>query len=150
MRLPRRHTGRHVGPRARRHPVRAASPMATRFHGPGVRPRRSMREQFGRAGVRTLARTLVAAVSLVALANLESPAELPTGPFAVQSPSPAQLRLMKRFDCSPDGFGDGSTPRSAIIRKGNSLEVVSFDRGWQVYTGARPHALVAICHDPPR
>jgi len=114
------------------------------------RSRRSMRGQFGRAGVRTMTRTLVAAVILVGLANAAPPAELPTGPFAVQSPNPAQLELMKRFDCSPDGFGDGSTPRSAIIRNGNGLEVVSFDRGWQVYTGTRPHALVAICHEPPR
>jgi hypothetical protein len=136
MRLPRRHTGRHAGPRARRHPV--------------ARPRRSIRSQLGRAGVRTLARTLVAAAILVGLANLAPPAELPTGPFAVQSPTPAQLKLMKRFDCSPDGFGDGSTPRSAIIRSERGLEVVSFDRGWQIYTSSRPHALVAICHDPPR
>jgi hypothetical protein len=136
MRLPRRHTGRHVGPRARRQPV--------------GRPRRSMRGQLGRAGVRTMARTLVAAVILVGLANLAPPAETPSGPFAVGSPSPAQLELMKRYDCSPDGFGDGSTPRSAIIRSQSGLEVVSFDRGWQIYTGTRPHALVAICLDPPR
>jgi hypothetical protein len=136
MRLPRRHTGRHAGPRARRHPV--------------GRPRRSMRGQLRRAGVRMMARTLVAAVILVGLANLTPPAEAPSGPFAAQSPTPAQLKLMKRYDCSPDGFGDGSTPRSAIIRKRNGLEVVSFDRGWQIYTGARPRALVAICLDPPR
>jgi hypothetical protein len=133
MRLPRRHTGRHAGPRA-----------------PRVRSRRSMRGQLGRAGVRTMARTLVAAVILVGLANLAPPDQLPTGPFAVQSPSPAQRELMERYDCSPDGFGDGSTPRSAIIRSDKGLEVVSFDRGWQVYTGTRPHALVALCHNPPR
>jgi hypothetical protein len=109
-----------------------------------------MRGHLGRAGVRTLARTVVAAVILVALVNLAPPADVPTGPYAVESPTPAQLKLMKRYDCSPDGFGDGSTPRSAIIRQGDDLEVVSFDRGWQVYTGTRPHALVAICHDPPR
>ena len=136
MRLPRRHPGRHAGPRARRPPV--------------GRPRRSMRGQLGRAGVRTLARTLVAAVILVGLANLTPPPEAPTGPFAVQSPTPAQLELMKRYDCSPDGFGDGSTPRSAIIRSDDGLRVVTFDRGWQVYTGTRPRALVALCLDPPR
>jgi hypothetical protein len=109
-----------------------------------------MRGQLGRAGVRTLARTLVATVVLIGLVNLAPSAEVPIGPFAVQSPSPAQLELMKRFDCSSDGFGDGSQPRSAIIRDGGDLRVVSFDRGWQVYTGARPRALVAICHAPPR
>jgi hypothetical protein len=136
MRRPRRHKGRHVGPRATRHPA--------------GRPRRSMRRHLGRAGVRMMARTLVAAVVLVGLANVTPPAETPASPYAVQPPSEAQLKLMRRYDCSPDGFGDGSTPRSAIIRKGNGLDVVSFDRGWQVYTGSRPHALVAICLDPPR
>ena len=136
MRLTRRHTGRHVGPRARRHPA--------------GRPRRSMRCQLRRAGVRMMARTLVAAVVLVVLANLTPPADAPSGPYAAQSPTPAQLKLMKRYDCSPEGFGDGSTPRSAIIRTGNNLEVVSFDRGWQIYTSERPHALVAVCHAPPR
>ena len=109
-----------------------------------------MRGQLGRAGVRTLARTLVAAAVLVGLASLAPSAEVPTGPFTVQSPSPAQRELMKRFDCSSDGFEDGSQPRSAIIRDDGDLRVVSFDRGWQVYTGARPRALVAICHAPPR
>ena len=148
MRAPRRHTGRHVGPRARRHPVRSGSAVATRLHGP--QGRRSMRGQLGRAGVRTVARTLVAAAILVGLVNLAPPAELPTGPFVVQSPSPAQLKLMKRYDCSPDGFGDGRAPRSAIIRSDDGLRVVTFDRGWQVYTGTRPRALVALCLDPPR
>jgi enoyl-CoA hydratase/carnithine racemase len=51
----------------------------------------------------------------------------------------------------PDGFGDGSTPRSAIIRNARGgLRVVSFDRGWRIYTGKHPHALVAVCLDPPR
>ncbi|HEU5454165.1 MAG TPA: hypothetical protein VFU85_00630 [Nocardioides sp.] len=109
-----------------------------------------MRGQLGRAGVRTMARTLVAAVILVGLANIAPTPELPTGPLGVQSPTPAQQALMKRYDCSPDGFGDGSTPRSAIIRSESGLQVVSFDRGWQVYTGTRPHALVAVCLDPPR
>ena len=97
-----------------------------------------------------MARTLVAAVILVGMVNLAPPAEVPTGPFAVESPTPAQLKLMKRYDCSPDGFDDGRTPRSAIIRSQSGLEVVSFDRGWQVYTSTRPHALVAVCLDPPR
>jgi hypothetical protein len=107
-----------------------------------------LRRHLGRAGIRTLARTLIAAVILVGLANLTTTAGVP-GPSA-PSPSPAQLQLMKRYDCSQDGFGDGSQPRSAIIRDNGDLRVVSFDRGWQIYTGDRPHALVAICHAPPR
>jgi hypothetical protein len=145
MRLPRRHTGRHAGPRTRP----SVGEVAARIPVPHARPR-PMRGHLGRAGVRTLARTLVAAAVLVGLANLASPADVPTGPSTTPSPSPAQLQLMKRYDCSADGFGDGSRPRSAIIREDGDLRVVSFDRGWQIYTGARPDALVAICHAPPR
>lgn len=116
---------------------------------PEARPLRPMRGHLGWAGIRVLARTLVAAVVLIGLANLSTSTDLPSAPSAAP-PSPAQLELMRRFNCSPDGFGDGSTPRSAIIRADDGLRVVSFDRGWQVFTGARPHALVAVCHDPPR
>jgi hypothetical protein len=142
MQLPGRHAARPAGPR----PERGA-----RLPGGSARAGRSMRAHIVRATVRTVARTVVAGVVLVGLANVAPPAaEIPTGPFATGAPRPAQMDLMRRFDCSPDGFGDGSTPRSAIIRAdGGRLRVVSFDRGWQVYTGSRPHALVAICLDPP-
>ena len=109
-----------------------------------------MRGYLGRAGVRVLARTLVAAAVLIGLANLTTQADVPAVPSATPPPSPAQLQLMRRYDCSQDGFGDGSQPRSALIRDDGDLRVVSFDRGWQVYTGSRPHALVAVCHAPPR
>lgn len=111
---------------------------------------RPMRGYLGLAGVRVLARTLVAAAILIGLANLTTQADVPAVPSATPPPSPAQLHLMRRYDCSQDGFGDGSQPRSALIRDDGDLRVVSFDRGWQVYTGSRPHALVAVCHAPPR
>jgi hypothetical protein len=145
MRLTRRHHGRHAGPRTKAGGVRSAAQMLL----PQDRPLRPMRGHLVRAGVRMLARTLVAAAVLIGLANLSTSTDLPTGPTAAP-PSPAQLELMERFNCSPNGFGDGSTPQSAIIRDEEGLRVVSFDRGWQVYTGTRPHALVAVCHDPPR
>jgi hypothetical protein len=110
-----------------------------------------MRSHLGRAGSRTLARTVVAAAVLIGLANVAPSADLPGGPSGSGHTSRAQLQLMKRFDCSADGFGDGSTPRSAIIRNARGgLRVVSFDRGWRIYTGKHPHALVAVCLDPPR
>jgi hypothetical protein len=143
MRRPRRHKGRHAGPRTRP----SVGDVAARIPLPDSRPLRPMRRHLGRAGVRTLARTLVAAAVLVGLANLTTTADVPKP--SAPSPSPAQLQLMKRYDCSQDGFGDGSQPRSAIIREDGGLRVVSFDRGWQIYTSDRPHALVAICHAPP-
>jgi hypothetical protein len=145
MQLPRRHHGRHAGPQMRGSVVRSAAQMLI----PGDRPLRPMRGYLGRAGIRMLTRTLVAAAVLIGLANLSTSTHVPTGPAAAP-PNPAQMELMERFNCSPDGFGDGSTPRSAIIRSEEGLQVVSFDRGWEIYTGTRPHALVAVCHDPPR
>lgn len=147
MRLPRRHHGRHAGPRQRGDRARSLAQILL----PDDPPLRPMKGHLVRAGVRMTARTLVAAAILIGLANLSTSTNLPTGPAAAPPPpSPAQAALMKRFNCSPDGFGDGSTPRSAIIRGEDGLRVVSFDRGWQVYTGTRPHALVAVCHEPPR
>lgn len=142
MRLPRRPRGRHAGPRAKAGAVKVLLPQE--------QPPRPMRGYLRRAGIRLVARTLVAAVVLIGLANLTTNADVPAVPSAAPPPSPAQLHLMKRYDCSQDGFGDGSQPRSALIRDDGDLRVVSFDRGWQVYTGARPHALVAVCHAPPR
>ena len=130
--------------------MRVASPLAAPLGGPRASSRRSVRGHLGRTGLRIVARTLVAAAVLIGLANITTPADLPAGPSITPPLSPAQLELMRRYDCSRNGFGDGSAPRSAIIREDGDLRVVSFDRGWQVYTGTRPHALVAICHDPPR
>lgn len=144
MRLPRRHQARHAGPRSRRRTSLVISALA----GPR-RSLRSMGSHLGRAGVRTVARTAVVAV-LISLANVVAPPDLPATPLETRPASPAQAQLMKRFDCSPDGFGDGSTPRSALVRsERGGLRVVSFDRGWEIYTGERPHALVAVCHAPP-
>ena len=146
MRLPRRPHGRHAGPREKGGAARHAAQVLL----PQERPVRPMRGYLGRAGIRVLARTVVAAAVLIGLANLTTQADVPAVPSATPPPSPAQLHLMRRYDCSQDGFGDGSQPRSALIRDDGDLRVVSFDRGWQVYTGARPHALVAVCHAPPR
>ena len=146
MRLPRRPHGRHAGPRDKG----GAAFHAAQVLLPQERQVRPMRGYLGRAGIRVLARTLVAAAVLIGLANLTTQADVPAVPSATPPPSPAQLHLMRRYDCSLDGFGDGSQPRSALIRDDGDLRVVSFDRGWQVFTGSRPHALVAVCHAPPR
>ena len=127
-----------------------ASQLTTPSSRPWAPSRRSVRGHLGRAGLRTLARMLVAAAVLIGLANMTTPADLPTGPSATPPLNRTQLELMRRYDCSRNGFGDGSDPLSAIIREDGDLRVVSFDRGWQVYTGTRPDALVAVCHEPPR
>jgi hypothetical protein len=145
MRLPRRHKGRHAGPRRRGDSARTLAQVLL----PDDPPLRPLRGHLVRAGVRMATRTVVAAAVLVGAANF-APAGTSTDRLDIQAPTRAQRELMQRYDCSPDGFGDGSTPRSAIIRSDGELEVVSFDRGWRVYTGQGPQALVAICLDPPR
>jgi hypothetical protein len=146
MRLPWRPPGRHAGPRE----TGSVAQQAAQVFLPEERPLRPMRDHLRRAGVRMLARTLVAAAVLIGLANLTTRTDVPAAPSATPPPSPAQLHLMRRYDCSQVGFGDGSQPRSALIRDDGDLRVVSFDRGWQVYTGSQPRALVAVCHAPPR
>ena len=65
-----------------------------------------------------------------------------------RSPVP---RLMKRFDCSTVGYGDGSTPLSAIVqRPGGKFDVVTFDEGWRVHISGGPAELIAVCLEPPR
>ena len=66
---------------------------------------------------------------------------------------PDILSLMREHRCSATGFDPDRTPASALIRTGDGrIRLVSYSRGWAVYTGDRPGTLVAICLDdlPPR
>jgi hypothetical protein len=59
-------------------------------------------------------------------------------------------RLLEVHRCSVTGFGDGRTPRSAIVRSAaGRLRHVTFDAGWRVYTAHGPATLVAVCLDRP-
>ena len=70
----------------------------------------------------------------------------------LQAPADTRLRaLMRRFDCSSEGFGDRQIPRSSIIRRADGrLAVVSFDRGWKVFERDGGESLVAVCLEPVR
>ena len=61
-----------------------------------------------------------------------------------------ESRLMKRYDCSTEGFGADAEPQSALVRdRRGHLSVVSFAEGWAVHTSGRTdHVLVAVCLHP--
>ena len=59
-------------------------------------------------------------------------------------------RVMSEHNCSSTGFAPGTQPDSALVRTTRGkLRVVSFDRGWDVFTGRAPGLLVAVCLGRP-
>lgn len=77
-------------------------------------------------------------------------ATLPAVQTQRQTPTDAREQaLMKRFDCSTEGFGKKQIPRSSIIRRADGrAAVVSFDRGWKVFKSDSADTLVAVCLKP--
>lgn len=72
------------------------------------------------------------------------------GATATDTPAPGEARtarLIAQHHCSETGFGPDVVPGSALVRRGSTVHVVSFDVGWATYTGARPGTLVAVCRD---
>ncbi|GEP33371.1 hypothetical protein NSZ01_11390 [Nocardioides szechwanensis] len=56
-------------------------------------------------------------------------------------------QAIRRHDCSVAGFDAGVEPRSALVRREGKVRHVSFDDGWEVFTGERPGELIAVCLD---
>ena len=55
-------------------------------------------------------------------------------------------RVMSKNRCSTTGFGPETVPTSALITDNEGkLRMVSFEKGWGVFTGHRPGTLVAVC-----
>lgn len=55
-------------------------------------------------------------------------------------------RVMTKHQCSTSGFGTEKDPSSALITNSQGkLRMVSFEKGWDVFTGNRPGTLVAVC-----
>lgn len=94
---------------------------------------------------------LVAAIAVVLLVGAlgrPSPAERDRSErVAAQSAVAAQVaRLMEAERCSYTGFGADVIPAKALLRTdADTVEVVSFARGWAAYEGRRPGTLVAVC-----
>ncbi|MBM9458628.1 hypothetical protein JK386_01800 [Nocardioides sp. zg-536] len=56
------------------------------------------------------------------------------------------VKMMEIERCSPTGFDRSVVPRKAIVRTPDGdTELVSFKRGWAVFSGAADGDLVAVC-----
>ncbi len=105
--------------------------------------------------------TAVTAVKAVVLAALLTvlATGIAIGPQATGSHTPATdespiawenqhvEQLMIDHRCSVTGFGTEAIPGSALVRVDGGVQLVSFDRGWEVFTGDRAGTLVAVCLD---
>jgi hypothetical protein len=115
------------------------------------RPRRSLARCCANAVGTACALTASLGVLMVSQASLAQSSGSTPPPVIVAEPLSPESRLMHRFDCSVTGYGDGSTPRSAIVRAASGrLRVVPFAEGWQVHVAEGPAELVAVCLRPPR
>ena len=85
------------------------------------------------------------AVSVVAAPQPSSPAEslgMSSGPLDA---------LMQQNRCSVTGFDRDVVPSKAIVRTPEgATELVSFDRGWAVFSGEVAGELVAVCLGPEK
>ena len=88
---------------------------------------------------------LTVGIYVNAAADSASP---PPSAVTVDSYTRVVQQKMTAHDCSATGFGAEAIPSSALVRtERGKLRMVSFDRGWQVFTGEAPGELVAVCLD---
>lgn len=121
------------------------------MHVPAHRSVAGLGPRLRRAVVRAACLTVGLGVVAAGGAGMAMQDQPPAHDFEVQvTPSSAVARLMERYDCSTLGYGDGSTPESAIVRRPTGrLVVVSFDEGWRVHVADEASQLVAVCLRPP-
>lgn len=99
----------------------------------------------------TVLRRSLTATALGALVGLGGLGALgATEPTVTPDPlvatAPHEARLMEEHRCSTTGFAGDAVPSRAILRlEDGSAHVVSFDRGWESFTGDAPGTLVAVC-----
>ena len=114
---------------------------------PGNRPQNTLRGHLGLAAAKAAAFTIALAASfftLLVVADLNaSGSETPVR----ETVDPAVAKIAE-LRCSTTGFPDGEIPASALVRRGSSLEQVSFGAGWAAYEGKAPGTLVAVCRAP--
>lgn len=114
---------------------------------PGNRPQRTLRGHLRLAAAKAAVFTIALVASfftLLVVADLNRPAaEVPVQ----QTVDPAVAKIAE-LRCSTTGFPNGEIPASALVRRGRSLEQVSFGAGWAAYEGRAPGTLVAVCRAP--
>jgi hypothetical protein len=89
-------------------------------------------------------------LTLVVIGGLHTaaPSAEPDATADLSGHQPAVDLAVADHHCSYAGFGGRSVPSSALIRTARGqLRQVSFDVGWDVYSGRRPGTLIAVCLD---
>ncbi|CAN5287336.1 hypothetical protein BH09ACT12_BH09ACT12_05050 [soil metagenome] len=101
-----------------------------------------------RHAVQVVKCVVVAVLSFLAVAAPASGAE---GVWAAHELSPVITEqagldeLLRLHECSTTGFGAGVIPGSSLVLQDNRIRHVSFEAGWDVYTGNKPGTLLAVC-----
>ncbi len=112
--------------------------------------RRDARAPFRLALTAVKGTALGALLSLVVVGGLQ--AVSPSGSTGTESVDEAYQRVVERavldHRCAYEGFSNDEQAASALIRTGRGdVRVVSFEKGWDVYSGKRPGHLIAVCLD---
>lgn len=130
-------------------PATAASPAATEAPAPASVRRRTPAARgltYLRAGVTSAALTLL--VGSLASAGLSAP---PREPHPFDLSTQRVDRLFEHYRCSTTGFAPDVIPHSALVRTtAGRATLVSFEEGWDVFTGKAPGRLMAVCLGPER
>lgn len=121
------------------------------MHVPAHRSVAGLGPRLRRAVVRAACLTVGVGVVAAGGAGMAMQDQQPAHDFEAEvTPSSQVGRLMDRYECSTLGYGDGSTPEGAIVRRASGrLDVVSFDEGWRVHVAGEAAQLVAVCLRPP-
>ena len=124
--------------------------MQLRHH----RQSRTLGDHLFRALAKAFAIGIVLEAAILATAGTHGVPTSGSGNAAwsqVEQPRSPEAVLMQKYDCSTTGYGHSVTPRSAIVKNpAGEVKVVSFDKGWSVYTGHSTSTLVAVCLAPQR
>jgi hypothetical protein len=78
--------------------------------------------------------------------DASDPTVAPTVEAATARATPAEARLLRRYDCTSGSLPAHTAPGSALIREpGGRVHAVGFDRGWRIYRQHDARTLVAVC-----
>lgn len=122
------------------------------MHTPGHRKILGFKPRLGRAVARAGGLTIGLGAVVLGSSGFGFHDNAPRHDLDVEvAPTSAVAKLMDRFECSTLGLPDGSTPQSSIVRRATgTLEVVTFDEGWDTFTADGADQLVAVCLRPTR
>ena len=134
------------------------SVLPHRAPAPAPPPPRAPRGPRLRSGLSSVVATTVGGFFLSVLllggtAGLDAsdPTAAPTVEAATTRTTPAEARLLRRYDCVSGSLPAGTVPGSALIRERDGrVHAVGFDHGWRIYRQHDARTLVAVCLRPVR